>query len=98
MRSSHTNQERQKHEMASSEWRPELFNALGKLFFVLAFIPVMMMIPHSSTEDVDALLALGKRCSAYGWTAFGLATLSGLFQALHKLTDRKHSKAVRSHG
>ena len=66
----------------------------AKVFPVLAFVPVLMMIAAAFGQDADGLLALADRVPVYGWTAVGLASLSGLFQALHKLTRRKHSTAT----
>lgn len=92
MKPTRTTQEHIESALASSEhvgW----FSAGAKLFLVLAFVPVLMMIPPASGEDVDGLLALADRCAAYGWTALGLASLSGLFHAIHKLTRRENSTA-----
>ena len=95
MKSTPTTQERIESALASSE-HPGWFNAGAKLFFVLAFVPVLMMIPSAFGEDIDGLLALADRVPVYGWTAVGLASLSGLFQALHKLSRGKHSTATGS--
>lgn len=88
MKPTPTTQERIESTLASSE-HPGWFRAGAKLFLVLAFVPVLIMIPPAFGEDVGVLLALADRCSVYGWTALGLASLSGLFQSLHKLTRRK---------
>lgn len=88
-----TTQERIERALASSE-HPGWFSVAAKLFLVLAFVPVLMMIPPAFGENVGGLLALADRVPVYGWTAVGLASLSGLFQALHKLTRRKHSTAT----
>jgi len=90
MKPTHTTQERIESALASSE-HPGWFSAGARLLLVLAFVPVLMMIPPAFGEDVDSLLALADRCSVYGWMALGLASLSGLFHALHKLTRWKHS-------
>ena len=83
-------QERIEKALASSE-RPDWFYVGSKVFFVIAFVPVVLMIPNSVGENDEGILAVAERVPFYGWTAVSLATVSGILFALHKLRLAKRS-------
>lgn len=85
-------QHRIESALASSE-HPGWLRAGYKLFFVLAFFPILMMIPAGLGDDADGLLKIASRFPAYGWTALGLASVSGLLYGLHKLQLKKSSES-----
>lgn len=76
--------------------RPGLLYALSKLFIVLAFFPVVLMIPGTVGDDYEALQKAAARMPIYGWTAIGLASVSGLLLALHKLRLAKKTDGGES--
>ena len=79
-----TTQERIKQTPASSE-RPDWFYVGARAFFVLAFVPVVLMIPSTWGGSDEGLLTAAERVPLYGWTALILASISGILAALHKL-------------
>jgi hypothetical protein len=90
-----TTQEKIEQALASSE-RPDWFYVGAKVFFVLAFVPVVLMISITVGGSDEGLLAAADRLPLYGWTALGLATVSGVLHALHKLRPAKRSNCELS--
>jgi hypothetical protein len=76
-------QEKVEQALASSE-RPDWFYVGERVFLVLAFVPIVLMIPGVGESD-EGVLAAANHGPLYGWTALGLATVSGIFHFLKKL-------------
>ena len=91
-----TSIERRIRESPAWSERPDWFYVGSKVFFVLAFVPIVLMIPNGGGEDHAGLLATAERMPLYGWTAVGLATVSGICFAWHKLRLAKRSNCEES--
>ncbi len=65
----------------------------SRLIFMLAFLLLVVFAMEGMfiTESTSAqeITGLGKRTYWYLWGAFGLATISGILAAIHKLTQKK---------
>ena len=76
--------------------RPDWSEVGSKAFFVLAWFPIVMMIPAALGVNDDEILQLAAGLPFYGWTAVGLASVAGLFRELHKIKFTKRTGKLRN--
>jgi hypothetical protein len=83
-------------EIAAPAERPDWFKVGEKVFLVLAFIPIVLMISAAGEESPEAVLTAAERVPICGWTAVGLACVSGIFAGLRRWKLGKGSPGAGS--